>query len=91
MPKRCPAALRWAVLHYAESVRLVRQMGESDELVVLCEYHVLEYLPQMEQLLIEQVLTSFSTTEEREAVLSSAGLEYLIDQMHLTEEEWEKA
>lgn len=89
MPKRCPAALRWAVLHYAESVRLVRQMGESDELVVLCEYHVLEYLPQMEQLLIEQVLTSFSTTEEREAVLTASGLPDLIEQLRSTERELE--
>ena len=66
-------------------------MGERDELIVLCEYHVIEYLPQMERLLIEQVLTAFATNEEREAVLSSAGLGHLIAQMHLMEEEWEKA
>lgn len=91
MPNRCPTALRWAVMHFAESVALVHQMGESDELLVLCEYHVLEYLPQMEQMLIEQVLTSFSTSQERDAVLTSAGLGYLIEQMHTLEKEWEDA
>ena len=91
MPNHCPEALRWAVMHFAESVRQVKKLEETPELNCLCEYHVLEYLPGMEQMLVEQVLTSFPTDEEREAVLSSANLDYLIQQMRLTEKAWEEA
>lgn len=78
-------------MHFARSVKLVQLLGEQEEMIVLCEYHVMEYLPQMEQMLVEQVLTSFATNEEREAVLSSAGLGYLIEQMHAVEKEWEES
>ena len=78
-------------MHFARSVKLVQLLGEQEEMIVLCEYHVMEYLPQMEQLLVEQVLTAFATNGEREAVLSSAGLGYLIEQMHAVEKEWEEA
>ena len=78
-------------MHFARSVKLVQLLGEQEEMIVLCEYHVMEYLPQMEQLLVEQVLTAFATNGEREAVLSSAGLSHLIEQMHAVEKEWEES
>ena len=78
-------------MHFARSVKLVQLLGEQEALSCLCEYHVAEYLQTMEDLLVEQVLTSFGTDEARAAVLSTAGLGYLIGKMLAMEKEWEKA
>ena len=54
------------------------------------EFHVVEYLPDMETLLIHQLLTAFPTMAEREKVLEDFGLDYLAEDVRLTEKDWEE-
>ena len=84
-----PKALRQAVLSYARAVRRVADLSELPSPDPLTEYHYKEYLDEMETLLVHQLLTALPTREERDAVLSVAGLEYLSERVRLTGEEWE--
>ena len=90
MSEQCPQNLRQAVMHFAQSVRLVREMAESEEVNFLCDYHVGSYLQDMENMLVEQVLTAFPSDEQREVVLKSAGMGYLTVNMRAREKKWER-
>ena len=76
---KCPQPLRWAVMHFAESVRMVRELEKYASTERLCLYHYTEYLTFMESLLVEQVATAFQDKDEMTAVLTSAGLEHLVE------------
>ena len=77
---KCPQPLRWAVMHFAESVRMVREMEKYASTERLCLYHCTEYLTIMESLLVEQVATAFQDEAEIRAILTSAGFEDLVDE-----------
>ena len=79
MVNKCPKELRWAVMHYAQSVKMVEDLGRASQNEPLCEYHYTEFLETMEQLLVQQVVTAFADEEEMVAILTSAGLEHLVD------------
>ncbi len=77
---KCPQPLRWAVMHFAESVRMVRELEKYASTERLCLYHYTEYLTIMESLLVEQVTTAFQDEAEIRAILTSAGFEDLVDE-----------
>lgn len=79
MVGKCPKELRWAVMHYAQSVKMVEELGRKGEDEPLCQYHYREFLDTMEQLLVQQVVTAFADESEMVAILSSTGLEHLIE------------
>ena len=79
MNNKCPKQLRWAIMHFARSVKMVEELGEHSSCEPLCEYHYREYVDLMESILVDQVVTAFPDTDEMTAVLTSAGLEHLVE------------
>ena len=53
-------------------------------------YHAREYLSDMEDLLVQQVLTAFPDVQSGEDFLSSCGLDYLSEQVETLAADWEK-
>ena len=54
-------------------------------------FHAVEYLPDMETMLIHQLLTDLPTRAERVELLESCGLSYLIGDMDLMERDLEES
>ncbi len=53
-------------------------------------YFAREFLPEMESLFIEQVVTCIPTHLERRKLLRKVKLEYLYEQMKTLEREWNR-
>ena len=87
---KCPERVRKAVLAFARAVSLVADMADLHGADPQTEFHVVEYLPDLETLLIHQLLTALPFSPERRKVLDRYGLEYLTEDMELTEREWER-
>jgi len=79
MVGKCPKELRWAVMHYAQSVKMVEELGRKGDDEPLCKYHYREFLDTMEQLLVQQVVTAFADEGEMVAILTSSGMEHLVE------------
>lgn len=86
--RRCPKEVRKAIRAFARAVRLVADMADLPGPDPLSEYHAKEYLDEMETLLVHQLLTAFSSCEERRMILASNELDYLMDRIQFTEKEW---
>ncbi len=69
--------LHRAVLSFACAVRRMIDLTEIPSPDEGTEYHIAEFLPEMETLLVEQLVCSLSDHEERKAILHVAGLDYL--------------
>lgn len=80
--------VRRALKAYARAVRLVDDMFDIPSPSPVTEYHCHEYSTEMEDMLIEQLLTSTDIAEERDAILVGAGLDHLVEDLHLKAEEW---
>ena len=50
----------------------------------------MEYIDEMEILLLHQLLTALDSNRERDAVLEGAGLDYLQERLHVMAKEWEE-
>lgn len=72
-----PKPLRRAILSYARAVRSVVKLGQIPEPDPLTYGHVMTFLPEMESILVDQLVTEVSDFEEINAILSAADLEYL--------------
>ena len=75
---------------YAKAVKLVCELCEMPFADTQTEYHGIEYIDEMETLLLHQLLTSMQTNRERDAVLSDAGLEHLRTRLHVMAKEWKE-
>ncbi len=53
-------------------------------------YYAREFLPEMQTLFIEQVVTSIPTHSERRKLIKKVKLEYLYEQMRALEKEWDR-
>lgn len=87
-PIKCPKQLRWAIMHFAQSIKMVEDLAHAAPEEPLCAYHYKEYLDIMEGILVDQVATAFPSEEEMSAVLSSAGLDHLIEEAVTLAREW---
>ena len=87
---RCPKRVLKAVMLYARAVRCVEDLAELPFPDPQTEYHAVEYLPEMETLLLEQLLTAVPSELMRDTVLCSAGLEHLQSKLHYMAEDWEE-
>ena len=74
--RQCPKEVRQAILVFARAVKMVADLNPSRD--PLTEYHFREFLPEMENLLVDQLVTAFSCTDDMEEVLNETGLEYLV-------------
>ena len=88
--RKCPKEVRRAVKAYAKAVKLVSELCEMPFADPQTEYHGIEYIDEMETLLLHQLLTSMQTNRERDAVLSGAGLEHLRTRLHVMAKEWKE-
>jgi len=89
MKNKCPKKVLRAVRDYARAVKRVSSMADLPEDDPQTVFHVVEYLPDMETLLIHQLLTALPTMQERKKVLRDFGLDYLVEEMEMTERDWE--
>ena len=76
-----PKPLRRALLTFARAVRQVADLAEIPGPDPLSEYHCREYLDEMEALLVDQLVTAVPGQSEREAILSVAGMDYLLEKV----------
>jgi hypothetical protein len=91
MIKECPKEVLRAVKSYARAVKKVSRMADRRRPDPQIHFHAVEYLPDMETMLIHQLLTAIPIREQRMEVLESCGLSYLAGDMDLTEKDWEEA
>ena len=91
MIKECPNEVLRAVKSYARAVKRVSRMADRKRTDPQVHFHAVEYLPDMETLLIHQLLTALPNREQRVEVLESCGLTYLAGDMDLTEKDWEES
>ena len=75
---KCPKGVLKAVMMYARAVRCMEDLAELPDPDTKTEYHVVEFLSEMEAMLVEQLVTSLPNDVLRETVLRSAGLERMI-------------
>ena len=75
---KCPKGVLKAVMMYARAVRCMEDLAELPDPDTKTEYHVVEFLSEMEVMLVEQLVTSLPNDVLRETVLRSAGLERMI-------------
>ena len=87
---KCPKEVRRAVKALARAVKMVSDLADLPQPDPLTEYHAKAYLEEMETMLVHQLLTSFSDEEEREDILSGAGLDYLAEDVQLVEKDWNR-
>lgn len=90
MTKECPQEVLRAIRSYARAVKKVSRLADRKDPDPQTHFHAVEYLPDMETMLIHQLLTALPTRAERMAVLESSGLLYLAGDMDLTEKNWEE-
>lgn len=76
--RRCPKGVLKAVMLYARAVKCVEELAEMPDPDSRTEYHVAEFLADMERMLAEQVVSSLPNEVLRETVLRTAGLESMI-------------
>ena len=80
--RRCPKGVLKAVMLYARAVKCVEELAKMPDPDSRTEYHVAEFLADMERMLAEQVVSSLPNNVLRETVLRSAGLEEMIPDVH---------
>lgn len=78
-----------AVRDYARAVRRVVDLMDIPSPDPQTEYHAKEYLPEMETLLLHQLLTATLSEETRLEILSAAGLDYLSDRLSALALKWD--
>lgn len=88
MVERVPKEVRAAIHALAKSVKFTGEIYELPSPHPQSLYHVREYLADMEDLLVQQVLTAFPDVESGEEFLSSCGLDYLVGSLQVLSEEW---
>lgn len=81
--------IRRSVCGFARAVRKVADLQETPDRSPNAEYHVAEYLQDMEYMLLEQLMTSTENQQERERVLVESELEYLLPHLQEMASDWE--
>lgn len=82
--------LKKAVSALAEALRLTLDLYELPKEDSKAEYHAREYSDQIQNLLLEQLLTDCDDLNEADAILRRHGLDLLIEDLHIKSEEWGK-
>ena len=77
-----------AIKALARAVSLTGRIYEKASAKPLELYHAREFLSDMEDLLLQQVLTAFPDTASGGDFLSAAGLDYLIGDLRSLDERW---
>ena len=73
----CPKELRDALVAFAKAVKKCSDMERLRSLEPKIEYHLSEFLSDMEGLLTLELVTALPTMDERLALLYETGLDYL--------------
>ena len=71
----CPKELRDALVAFAKAVKKCSDMERLRSLEPKIEYHLSEYLSDMEGLLTLELVTALPTMDERLALLYETGLD----------------
>ena len=73
----CPKELREALAVFAKAVKKFSDLEALRSLEPQIEYHLAEYLSEMEGMLTMQLVTALPSVDERLRLLRQAGLDYL--------------
>ena len=79
--KPFPEKLRLSLVHLAEAVRLVRELSTDPTMGTLPLYAVREYRYEMEDLLVDLLVTAVPSLAQAEEILSETGVAYLSRKM----------
>ncbi len=85
-----PVRVRRAIATFGNVVRQMDDIRNLRHTDPRTEYHAIEYIDEMENLLLQQLITATSDRLEREDLLISCGLDYLLVRLNKMGEEWEK-
>ena len=88
MVGKVPKEVRAAIRALAKAVKITSEIYERPFPNPQSLYHVREYLDDMEDLLVQQVLTAFPDVQSGEEFLSSCGLDYLHGNLLTLAEQW---
>ena len=77
-------------MHFAQSVKMIQELPHKEPDEPICQYYYREYLDLMESILMEQIVTAFPDEDEISAVLTSVGLDYLVDETQMLFREWKE-
>ena len=88
MVGKVPKEVRSAVMALAKAVKITGEIYERPSPHPQSLYHAREYLGDMEDLLVQQVLTAFPDVQSGEDFLSSCGLDYLQSGLVTLSEQW---
>ena len=88
MVGRVPKEVRAAIKALAKAVKITGEIYERPFPHPQSLYHAREYLGDMEDLLVQQVLTAFPDVQSGEEFLSSCGLDYLQGSLQTLAEQW---
>ena len=83
-----PREVRSAIRALARAVRITEGIYKLPFQHPQSLYHAREYLGDMEDLLVQQVLTAFPDVDSGEKFLSSCGLDYLSCSLQTLSKEW---
>lgn len=84
-----PKEVYQAVRFLAKAVKKASEMDGRPSLDPNERYYVVEYLPEMEELLLEQLITVSLDEGIREKVLEETGLDYLVLRLREKAADWE--
>ena len=87
---RCPKEVKKAIRAFARAVRLTADLADLPCPDPLTEYYAKEYLDEMEDLLLQQLITATMDCREREGILDACGLDYLAIRLGYLAEEFEE-
>lgn len=82
--------IRKAVSAFAKAVRMTLDLYDIPEPDNMTYYHAVEYSKDMEDLLMEMLLTASDDASERDEILKCNNLDHLCEDLHLKAAEWEK-
>ncbi len=85
-----PGRVRRAIATLGNAVRQLDDIRNLRHTDPRTEYHAIEYIDEMEDLLLQQLITATADRLEREDILISCGLDYLLVRLDHMATEWEK-
>ncbi len=90
METEYPGAVHAALMAFAKAIVQANSIYEMNDPGREGLYYAREFLPEMESLFIEQVVTCVPTHLQRRQLLKKAKLEFLYEQMRTLEREWDR-
>lgn len=90
MVRKTPKEVRRAVKALAKAVRAVADIYDMPSPTMQGKYLAEEYLPDMVDILVQQLVTSIPNEAGRQEILSSCGLDFLSEKVETLAAEWKE-